>query len=319
MDIGKALTFVLEDPRWKEKIAIGTAVVLISGLLSVILIGFLGVFIMLGYMVRLMQNVRDGDSTPLPEWDEWGEDLIRGFRLFVVMFAWALPMLLFIVPVAVGGALSENNGPAGFIGMSILFCGMCFMFLYGLFLFVVTPGFSIAFARDERINSGLQLRDIWEWTQVNIGQVVIVAIVVLAATFAINLIAAVAGTILCLVGVVLTVPLGMLVAYIFQYHLYGQLAYEYPMGGMVTTSAADVDPSAYDLTTDQDVAPISETQKLLISPTVAKLSILHHQTQNQHQKKKARKIPIVPQTLTTRSQLLPRCRPARPALTTIAA
>ena len=80
MDIGKALTFVTEDPRWKEKIAIGTAVILISGLLSVILIGILGYFIVAGYTVRLLQNVRDGKSAPLPEWDEWAEDLTRGFR-----------------------------------------------------------------------------------------------------------------------------------------------------------------------------------------------------------------------------------------------
>lgn len=258
MDIGKALTFVLEDPRWKEKIAIGTAVFLISGLLSVILIGILGYFIVAGYMVRLLQNVRDGNLTPLPEWDEWGEDLTRGFKLFVVAFAWALPMLLFVIPVAVGGAFSESGGPAGFIGGTILFCGMCFMFLYGLFLFLITPGFSIAFARDERINSGLQLREIWEWTQANIGQVVIVAIVVLAATFAINLVATIAGTILCLIGVVLTIPLGMLITYIFQYHLYGQLAFAYPMEGVIAGSAADVESSAYDLTTDEDAAGTSE-------------------------------------------------------------
>ena len=258
MDIGKALTFVLEDPRWKEKIAIGTAVVLISGLLSVIFIGILGYFIIAGYMVRLLQNVRDGNPTPLPEWDEWGEDLIRGFRLFVVAFAWALPMLLFIIPVAVGGVLSDSRGFAGFIGGSLLFCGMCFVFLYGLFLFLITPGFSIAFARDERINSGLQLREIWEWTQANIGQVVIVAIVVIAATFAINLTATIAGTILCLVGVVLTVPLGLLITYIFQYHLYGQLAFEYPMGGLIVTSAADVDPSAYDLAINEETAGTGE-------------------------------------------------------------
>ena len=252
MDIGKALTFVTEDPRWKEKIAIGTAVILISGLLSVILIGILGYFIVAGYTVRLLQNVRDGKSTPLPEWNEWAEDLTRGFKLFVVAFIWALPMLLFVVPVTIGGTLSDSRGFAQFVGMSILFCGMCFMFLYGLFLFLVTPGFSIAFARDERVNSGLQLREIWDWTQVNIGQVAIVAIVVLVATFAINLIAAIGGTILCLVGVVLTVPLGMLITYIFQYHLYGQLAFEYPMEDTIAEPATGTAPTAYDLVTGDD-------------------------------------------------------------------
>ncbi len=34
MDYAKALTFLWEDPRWKEKVAIGTGVMLVSGLLD---------------------------------------------------------------------------------------------------------------------------------------------------------------------------------------------------------------------------------------------------------------------------------------------
>ena len=31
--------------------------------------------------MRLLQNVRDGETYPMPEWDQWGEDLTRGFKL----------------------------------------------------------------------------------------------------------------------------------------------------------------------------------------------------------------------------------------------
>ena len=38
MDYGKALTFITEDERWKEKIAIGVGVVLLSSVLTIVLI-----------------------------------------------------------------------------------------------------------------------------------------------------------------------------------------------------------------------------------------------------------------------------------------
>ena len=78
MDIGRALTYFSDDERWVEKTAIGTGLILISSLLLVALIGFLGYFILFGYLVRLIQNVRDEVHPVLPEWDRWGDDLVRG-------------------------------------------------------------------------------------------------------------------------------------------------------------------------------------------------------------------------------------------------
>ncbi|GIV78772.1 MAG: hypothetical protein KatS3mg050_3166 [Litorilinea sp.] len=228
MDYGKALTFITEDERWQEKIAIGTGIILLSSILSIVLIGVLGFFIVMGYGVRLMQNVRDGAPHPLPEWDQWGDDLMRGFKLFVVALVWSLPLVLFWIPVVIGGAMADSRGAAEFIGTTLALCGSCLMVLYGLFLAVMAPGFSIAFATDEEIRSGLQFREIWEWTVEHIGQIIVVALVYLVASILISLVAGIVGTLLCLVGLVVTVPLGTLVTYLFEYHLFGQLAHAYP-------------------------------------------------------------------------------------------
>jgi hypothetical protein len=61
MDIAKALTFITEDERWLEKLAIGVGIVLISSFLAPLLIGLLGFFIVAGYAIRLLQNVRHAD------------------------------------------------------------------------------------------------------------------------------------------------------------------------------------------------------------------------------------------------------------------
>ncbi len=250
MDYAKALTFITEDPRWKEKIAIGGGVALISILLSFILIGVIGFLIISGYAVRLLQNVRDGKTHPLPEWDAWGDDLVRGFKFLVVSLVWSLPAIIFTIPSTIGGMLTEGGGSAETVGGIIVFCATCLVSLSSLFVALVSPGFTIGFATDERIGSGLQFTKIWNWTQQNIGQVVIAVIVIIVAGIAISLVGSIAGALLCLVGLVVTLPLIMLITTIYQFHIYGQLAYAFPYDGgdrLPVVPPTDWTPDAGDL------------------------------------------------------------------------
>ncbi len=225
MDIGRSLTFYTEDPRWKEKLGIGVGMILISTLLSFVLVGVVGFIILMGYSVRLLQNVRDGVAHPLPEWDQWGDDLARGFKLLVVTLIWALPIFVAIIPTVLGSALADGarNGGGEFVGVMLILCGTCLSVLYGLILLVLTPGISVLFAEDEQISSGLKVREIWQWTRDHIGEVLIVTVLVIAANVVLPLIGSL-GAILCLVGILVTAPASMLLVYLIQYHLYGQLA-----------------------------------------------------------------------------------------------
>ena len=237
MDIGKAITFFTEDERWLEKLAIGAGLGLISVFLSPVLIGVVGFLIIAGYCVRLLQNVRDGNSQPLPEWNQWGEDLIRGFKLAVVSVVWALPTLVFYIPMAIGGAMTDNQGGAAeTIGGLILACGGCLVFLYSIAVALMTPGFTIAYARDEEIRSGLQLTEIWNWTRQNLGPVAIVVIVYIVGSGIAFLVAGLVGIILCGIGLLVTLPAIGIATSLAQYHLYGQLAREFPLSGVTTSS-----------------------------------------------------------------------------------
>ncbi len=266
MDIGKAITFFTEDERWLEKLAIGTGLGLISVLLSSVLIGVVGILIIAGYCVRLLQNVRDGNPQPLPEWNQWGEDLIRGFKLFVVWVVWALPILVFSIPMAIGGAMTDGgNDASGAIGGLILACGGCLVLLYNIAVILMMPGFTIAYARDEEIRSGLQLTKIWNWTRQHIGPVAIVAIVYIVGSSIAFLVASLVGLIICLIGILVTIPaVGVAVSFA-QYHLYGQLAREFPLSGVssrdIVTPISPVAPaSPYTpmITPDPVVDPYTE-------------------------------------------------------------
>lgn len=243
MDIGKALTFITEDERYLEKLGIGVALLLISAVASFAFIGILGGFILAGYSLRLLKNVRDGVEKPLPEWDQWSDDLVRGFKLTVVGFVWALPIIVLSLPLVVGASLmDQSNNAAGAVGGIITFGTSCLMALYGVFLAVMMPGYTIAFAKDESIRSGLQITDVTRWTLQNIGQVVIASLVGWAAGAVFGIVGMIGGFILCVVGLIVTLPLAGLVTTLFQHHLYGQLAREFPPtssnseGGMSVTN-----------------------------------------------------------------------------------
>ena len=256
MDIGKALTFFQDDPRWKEKIGIGTGVVLASLILSTILIGILGFFIVAGYCVRLLQNVRDGKSTPLPEWDQWGDDLVRGLKLAVVEFVWALPLILVGIPFVIGGILADQPGRgAGAVGGTILAASGCLTFAYALFVYAVRPGYTLAYARSEKIADGLQIANVWHWTRNNISQVIVVGLLVLVADSIIPSVASIIGTILCVVGLIVTLPLGTLATYLFRSHLYGQLGRSLP--DMPASGGGNPFDSAYSSSTTTYDAPTS--------------------------------------------------------------
>ena len=226
MDIGRALTFFTEDERWIEKTAIGTGVLLLSTLLSFVLVGVVGYFIVMGYGVRLLQNVRDNANPVLPEWDQWGDDLSRGFKLFVVQFVWALPIILIILPVMIVSAIVGNAGGRDAEGFAALLalCATCVSFIVAIVYTLIQPAMTIFFAEKEQISDGLQIARIWDWTRAHIGEVVIVTIVYLVGSMIIATVGSIAGVILCLIGLVVTIPLAQLVIYYLQFHLYGQLA-----------------------------------------------------------------------------------------------
>lgn len=244
MDIVKAFTFLTEDERWLQKLGIGTAVVLISVVLSPILIGLAGFMILIGYCVRLLENVRDGVARPLPEWDRWGEDMVDGFKLTVAFLLYALPIIIFLIPAILGAVLADQRNSANFIGVPLMICGMCLTLLYAIFLSVAEPGIMIAFTRDHTVGSALRFGEVWEWTRRNIGPVIIVALVYMAASSVIPFAAVIIGTILLVVGLIVTIPLGTLVLALVQAHLYGQLAAADPMDGRRSTALAPLAPVA---------------------------------------------------------------------------
>lgn len=240
MDIGKSFSYVFEDPDWIGKVLVGSLIALISLVLSPILVGLVGFAILYGYGLEVLSNVRRGQTLPMPAWrDRWGEWLITGLKLLVATLIWGLPIILFSIPMTIGGALTDSQG-GEVVGGLLLACFGCLMALWTILLLVVTPGIYIRLAETERLTSALQFGEIIAFTRDNLGDVLIAVIVYAIASAIIALVAGLVGALVCLIGLVVTVPVATFYTTLVQSHLYAQVG----MGGLLSElSRTDLTPA----------------------------------------------------------------------------
>ena len=193
MDIGKAFGFVLDDENWIVKVLVG-------GVLS--LIPFVGPILMYGYGLELMQNVIQGRSRPLPEWDDWGGKLVKGIMYLVISFVYALPIVLLgicfgLLMTVLGAAEAEDAiNVVGSLG------GVCFggfALLYGVLLTLALPPAIGRYLETGELGAAFRLGEVFALVRDNIGA----WIIALVLSWLAGLIASL-GIILCFVGVLFT-------------------------------------------------------------------------------------------------------------------
>jgi hypothetical protein len=223
MNIGKSFSFVFEDPRWLTKVGIGTLVLILSSLLAPILIGILGYFIVAGYALEVLRNVRNGEPYPMPEWrDRWGEWLVLGVKAAVAIFVWSLPAILISIPMSFGFALTDN-GDLVALGGLLAACFSCLLFLWIVVVLLATPVIYIRLAETEELSSAFRFGDILSFTREHIGNVIVATIVYVIASFLIGVLGSIVGLILCLVGLFVTLPAAQFITMMVQSHLYAQI------------------------------------------------------------------------------------------------
>ncbi|MCB0200139.1 MAG: DUF4013 domain-containing protein [Anaerolineae bacterium] len=266
MDIGKSLTYYFDDPRWVNKLAIGTGVLILSSIFSVVLIGLIGYLIIIGYALDTLRNVRNGEQYPMPEWkDRWGEWLVQGFRLTVATLVWALPAIIVgiaaVIPAALTGSNSDFWITMGGLGIA---CLSCLIGLWSIIVVLALPGISIRIAETEKLSAGLAFGDILAFTRQHLGDVIIVSIVYVVAAMLLSLLGTVVGALLCGVGLFVTMPLATMITYLIQAHLYALIGIS---GGTTLATSDDTTVSpAPEPAPAMVAAPVVETETT--APTV---------------------------------------------------
>lgn len=215
MDIGKAFTYVFEDPNWMMKVLIG-GIVLFIPIVN---------FAVFGYMLTTMKNVADGQPTPMPEWGDFGSHFMKGLYAFVGVLIYFLPAIViyccvFLLSIVLGGsagALGGRNASdaiGGVVGL-LTTCLTCIVFLYA-----IVAGLSVYAPLTRFAMSANQLSIFWDFrgnldfVMKNLTNYIIALLVGLVASFVAEF-----GIILCVIGVLFTLFWAQMV----QAFLFGQL------------------------------------------------------------------------------------------------
>lgn len=203
IDFGKAFTFIFDDERWFDKLIVP---VLVS------LIPVVGGLAFTGYILRSIKNVIQNEVNPLPDF-EFGEDLSRGFRLFLIGLVYSLPIML-VVGLALIPMLRLNSNES-LSALAVIFLVLAFLLMiaYSLFLMLIQPIMTANFAVKDTFASGFELGLFFK----RLGNNFVAWLIVYAGIFLAGIISPV-GSILFFVGVLLTTAYSQLMVA----HLTGQ-------------------------------------------------------------------------------------------------
>ncbi|NLT73472.1 MAG: DUF4013 domain-containing protein [Chloroflexi bacterium] len=220
MDIGKSFSYVLEDKDWVKKVAIGGVVTIIP-ILNLV---------STGYGLRVLKNVAEERQEPLPEWDDWGGDFVKGLILVVAGLIYALPAIFVsgigaIVTVVAGDTGGDLEGVAAVLMLGI----NCLAWIWGVLVGLWTPAAMVNYVSKGEFTAFFEFQRIWELISNNLGAYVTAIVVSIIASIAGSF-----GTIACVIGVIFT----MFYAQIVGMHAYGQFARE---SGAIVGAGATLD------------------------------------------------------------------------------
>ncbi len=213
MDIGRGITYVLEDSDWVKKVAIG-------GLISLVPILNFATY---GYYLQLLRQIMAGSELPLPEWDELGEKWVNGLVLTLIMLVWALPALILmgfsLVPLLLAAVSGQGDSQtAGFAALGGMVIFMALGVIYLLLMAFVSPAIVLNFAREGGFGSGFRFGQIFSYVTADIGGYVML----LAVMFGVSVAVGVVGSILSaipLLGQIALIFLGFFATLVYAHYL----------------------------------------------------------------------------------------------------
>ena len=177
-DFAKPFSYVFEDPDWLGKILIG-------GLFYIAGFFIIGWFFIFGYVARTARNIIAGHARPLPEWTNIGEFFNEGLRLFAVVLAVIIPLIVLaigvMIPAGVLGSI-ENEGAAA-IGGLMSGTIACLFVPISLAITFFLPAMLLFAAVEQRFGAAFEFGRIWPFIKQNIGNYVLAIVVYLIARF----------------------------------------------------------------------------------------------------------------------------------------
>lgn len=224
MDIGKAFTFVAEDEEWLSKLGIGAIITLASFLI-------LPAFLLVGYMVQVTRNVKNGEARPLPVWTNWDKLFIDGLYVGIAQFIYTLPLWLIVcvaivATVGFGGLTETMENAAGMAIATTWILVSCLILLVAVALFFISPAIIIQYVRTGEFGATFRVGEVFGIARDNAGSILIAAVAMFVVSLVFSILVGALQIIPC-IGTIIGTVLGILAGPWFAAasgHLYGQIA-----------------------------------------------------------------------------------------------
>lgn len=169
IDIGKAISYIFDDPDWLAKLGILLLVNIAFGLFAVILVGFVFYAAQLGWVLELLRNMQMGDETPMPAWSNFGDKIQLGLGPLGASVVYAIlpgvfSCLLFVPAILAGTASEEAAGVFGLGATCLIFPLLLVYAIVSGMMFTVG---TIRYSQTESIGEYFNFAGVWATIQAN--------------------------------------------------------------------------------------------------------------------------------------------------------
>jgi hypothetical protein len=218
---------MFDDENWVKKILLGVVIALVP-ILN---------FAWLGYCLDILRNTAKGIST-LPEWDDIGNKLIDGFKLFAARLIYAVPAMiltvgpacLFILPALLTRSHEKIAGVMMVFAALILLVAILLVSLYTLAFGLISPAMTIHYTRTNSFGAFFEFKKIFAILKKDFGTYVVVILVVIAMSYVVNmaimLLNFIVGWVPCIGWLIFMVTTAVAAVWLecVIFHLYGQMS-----------------------------------------------------------------------------------------------
>jgi len=191
MDIGRAFSYIFEDQEWAPKLLITAIIAFVGTITLPLLVGLVAWAALLGYLVDLLRNLRDGHPTPLPRWDNYGDKITQGGSVLTAVILYGLPNLIPLCCTITTSNLWGDGFFGSSIGLALVCCIVPLLLVYN---FITWPMLALGLARyaeERNIGVFFQFGDLFGTIRRNFGLTVQWILFTLVINFALGIVGAV--------------------------------------------------------------------------------------------------------------------------------